>query len=52
MRETMFYAANPAQPGALPDATLSSQLARGVYPDWLAPVELSEKSLKLYRVVR
>jgi hypothetical protein len=52
MRETMFYAANPAQPGAPPEATLSSQLAKGGHPDWLEPVELSEKSLRLYRVIR
>jgi hypothetical protein len=52
LRETMFYAANPAQPGTPPEATLSSWLAEGKHPDWLEPVEIAEKSLRLYRVIR
>jgi hypothetical protein len=52
MRETMFYAVNPAQPGTAPEATLSARLAEGKHPDWLEPVDLSEKSLRLYRVIR
>ena len=50
--ETGFYARNPADPRTMPEGTLSAQLGRGVYPDWLAPVELGDTSLRLYRVVR
>jgi hypothetical protein len=52
MRETMFYAANPAESGTSPEETLSSLLGEGTNPDWLEPVEISEKSLRLYRVIR
>ncbi len=49
--ETSFYAHHAAN-GAAPEATLSFMLAKGQYPDWLAPVELAGSPLKLYRVVR
>jgi hypothetical protein len=52
MRETIFYAANPAESGTSPEETLSSLLGEGTNPDWLEPVEISEKSLRLYRVIR
>lgn len=50
--ETGFYAHNPADPRTMPEGTLSAQLGKGVYPDWLSPVELSDTPLKLYRVIR
>lgn len=49
--ETSFYARHAAN-GTAPEATLSSMLAKGKHPEWLAPVELAGSPLKLYRVVR
>ncbi|MDP3735807.1 MAG: hypothetical protein Q8R02_00365 [Hyphomonadaceae bacterium] len=50
--ETGFYAHNPADPRTMPEGTLSAQLGKRFYPDWLAPVELGDTPLTLYRVVR
>jgi hypothetical protein len=49
--EGRFYAAHPAA-GVAPDATLARQLAAGVTPGWLEPIELAGTPLKLYRIVR
>lgn len=49
--ETRYYARHAAN-GAAPEATLSAMLAEGRHPDWLAPVDLAESPLKLYRVIR
>ncbi len=50
--ETGFYARHPADPATLPEGTLSAQLGKGVYPDWLEPVGLIGTPLRLYRVRR
>jgi hypothetical protein len=49
--ETQFYKKHPA-PGATAETTLSSLLAVGTPPDWLAPMPLADTPLKLYRVIR
>lgn len=49
--ETRFYAQNAAE-GVLPEQTLSAMLGRGEHPDWLAPVDIGQSPLSLYRVVR
>lgn len=49
--ETSFYAHHAAN-GAAAETTLSAMLGKGRHPDWLAPVDLADSPLKLYRVVR
>lgn len=49
--ETRFYAQNAAE-GVRPEQTLSAMLGRGEHPDWLAPVDIGQSPLSLYRVVR
>lgn len=49
--ETAFYARNAAA-GVAPEQTLSARLGAGVTPDWLAPVDIGESPLRLYRIKR